>query len=142
MSEAVLVHPESAGQRFRRRYLLASLGGALILAWLALALLAPLAWAGAVIFFKRASTLPALGINLFKNVLAVGLLGATMLALGTHLPTDRPLVDWVRLGVSGLLGLALAWELNGVALRVGVPLFTVALVVLWGLSQRAGRRTT
>lgn len=41
MSEAVLVQPESAGQRFRRRYLLASLGGALILAWLALALLAP-----------------------------------------------------------------------------------------------------
>lgn len=81
------------------------------------ALLAPLAWAGAVIFFKRASTLPALGINLFKNVLAVVLLGGTMLALGTKLPTDRSVADWARLGVSGLLGLALADNLLFEGLR-------------------------
>jgi peptide/nickel transport system permease protein len=41
VSETVLVQPESAGQRFRRRYLLATLGGVLILAWLIAAILAP-----------------------------------------------------------------------------------------------------
>ena len=72
------------------------------------ALLAPLAWSVAVILFKRSSALPPLSMNLFKNVLAVVLLSLTLLVGGIGLPHDRPWQDWARLGVSGLLGLALA----------------------------------
>lgn len=72
------------------------------------ALLAPLTWSVAVILFKQSDGPPALSLNLFKNVAGIGLLGLTMLAVGIGIPHDRPLVDWVRLGVSGLVGLALA----------------------------------
>ncbi len=73
-----------------------------------LALLAPLAWSVAVIFFKRASTVPALSLNLFKNVFAIALLALTMLAFGIGVPTDRSLGDWLRLSASGIIGLAVA----------------------------------
>ena len=72
------------------------------------ALLAPLTWSVAVILFKRSDGPPALSLNLFKNVAGVVLLALTMLALGIRIPTDRSAVDWVRLGASGLIGLALA----------------------------------
>ncbi len=72
------------------------------------ALLAPLAWSVAVILFKQSDGAPALSLNLFKNVAGVGLLGLTMLVLGIGIPLDRSLSDWVRLGTSGLIGLALA----------------------------------
>lgn len=72
------------------------------------ALLAPLAWSVAVVLFKRSSDAPALSLNLFKNTLAIALLSVTMLVLGVAPPADRPLGDWARLVVSGLLGLAVA----------------------------------
>lgn len=72
------------------------------------ALLAPLAWSVAVVLFKRSSGAPAISLNLFKNVVAIGLLGVTLLVLGVPFPSERPVGDWVRLLASGLLGLAVA----------------------------------
>lgn len=72
------------------------------------ALLAPLAWSVAVILFRQSGAAPAVSLNLFKNTLAVVLLGLTLLIGHIPLPVDRPIGDWVRLALSGLLGLALA----------------------------------
>lgn len=72
------------------------------------ALLAPLAWAVAVILFKRSASAPPASLNLFKNALAIVLLSLTLLGLGEGLPADRPLADWARLAASGALGLAVA----------------------------------
>lgn len=71
------------------------------------ALLAPLAWSTAMILYKQTHA-PAVSINLFKNTLAVVLLAVTMLVIGEAPPADRPWTDWLRLGVSGLLGLSIA----------------------------------
>lgn len=71
------------------------------------ALLAPLAWSTAMILYKRTDA-PAVSINLFKNVLAVVLLGLTLLAMREPFPVDRSWSDWGRLALSGLLGLAIA----------------------------------
>ena len=71
------------------------------------ALLAPLAWSTAMILYKRTDA-PAVSINLFKNVLAVGLLGLTLVAMREPLPLGRSWGDWLRLALSGLLGLSLA----------------------------------
>ncbi len=71
------------------------------------ALLAPLAWSLAVIFYKRADALPPISMNLFKNSVAIALLSATMVALGVRIPMDRPMADWARLIGSGVIGLAL-----------------------------------
>lgn len=71
------------------------------------ALLAPLAWSVAVILYKRSAELPALSMNLFKNGLAVVLLGLTMLAAGIEFPAHRTLEDWGRLAGSGVIGLAI-----------------------------------
>jgi drug/metabolite transporter (DMT)-like permease len=72
------------------------------------ALLAPLCWAVAVILYRKTAGISALSMNLFKNCVAIVLLTFTLLALGIALPTDRPLGDWVRLVLSGLVGLAVA----------------------------------
>ncbi len=73
------------------------------------ALLAPMCWAVAMVLYRiaGANASPA-AMNLFKNVLATVLLSATLLVLGVSLPHDRSPEDWVRLVVSGLLGLAIA----------------------------------
>lgn len=72
------------------------------------ALLAPLAWAVAVILFKRSGSAPPASLNLFKNTGAVVLLTLTLGVLGVGPPADRPAADWARLVVSGVLGLAIA----------------------------------
>lgn len=72
------------------------------------AILAPLAWSVAVILFRKASTLPPETMNFFKNSVALVMLGLTMLALGVPLPSDRSLLDWLWVAVSGLMGLAFA----------------------------------
>lgn len=72
------------------------------------ALVAPLCWSVAIVFYRRSSVAaPAQSMTLFKNILATGLLLATMFVAGIHFPTDRPLGDWLRLAVSGILGLAI-----------------------------------
>jgi drug/metabolite transporter (DMT)-like permease len=71
------------------------------------ALLAPLVWSLAVILYKRTAA-PAVSINLFKNVLALGLLLGTLVLTEGAFPADRSAWDWGRLALSGLLGLALA----------------------------------
>lgn len=71
------------------------------------ALLAPMCWSIAVIFYRR-TQLPPIAMNLFKNVVAIGLLLVTLLALGVELPHDRPLSDWLRLVGSGIIGLSVA----------------------------------
>jgi drug/metabolite transporter (DMT)-like permease len=81
------------------------------------ALLAPLAWSFAVVLFRRSDAASPLSLNLFKNVFALGLLSLTLVAMGIPLPADRPLGDWLRLGASGLLGLAVADTLLFAGLR-------------------------
>lgn len=73
------------------------------------ALLAPMCWAVAMILYRLAGAgaSPA-AMNLFKNVLAMVLLGVTMLALGVELPQDRTDAEWLRLVVSGILGLGIS----------------------------------
>jgi len=72
------------------------------------ALIAPLCWAVGVILFRQSTAGRPIALNFFKNMLALGLLTLTMLATGTSVPLDRSATDWLRLAVSGILGLALA----------------------------------
>ena len=83
----------------------------------ALSLGCALAWGVSVIFFKRSEAASAQAVNLFKNTTACVLLGATLLATGGHFPRDRSPEDWVRIIVSGVLGLAVADMLFLAALR-------------------------
>lgn len=83
----------------------------------ACALLAALTWAMAVVLFRRSERVDAQGLNLFKNVVAALLLAATLPVLGLGVDWARSGEDWLRLVVSGVLGLALADTLVFVALR-------------------------
>ncbi len=71
-------------------------------------------WSVAVILFSRsldshaARPLRVEGVNIFKNSVAIVLLGATMLLLGTPVDWGRSAGDWALLTVSALLGLAAA----------------------------------
>lgn len=80
------------------------------------ALLAPLCWAVAVIGYRH-SDLPAISMNLFKNVVALLLLTATLGLLGAELPADRSATDWGILVASGVLGLVVADTLLLAGLR-------------------------
>jgi len=64
-------------------------------------------WALAVVLFKRGLRHSPEATNLFKNVFALVLLGATFVFLDLDFP-DRPREHWIRLGVSGILGIAVA----------------------------------
>ena len=68
------------------------------------ALLAPLCWSLAVVGYRK-SDLPPASMNLFKNSLALVLLSVTLIVASVPIPTDRPLIDWGILVVSGILGL-------------------------------------
>jgi drug/metabolite transporter (DMT)-like permease len=72
------------------------------------ALVAPLCWAVGVTLFRQSSAGRPIALNLFKNMLALGLLTLTMIATGTRVPLERDAGDWVRLAVSGVVGLAVA----------------------------------
>lgn len=83
----------------------------------ALALGAAVCWSTSVILFRRSEAIPPLGMNLFKNVLAVALLGVTLPVLGIGLDLERPAAEWARLAVSGVLGIAIADTATFAALR-------------------------
>ena len=83
----------------------------------ALALGAAMSWAIAVILFKRSEAVTPQGLNLFKNVVAIALLGVTLPLLGQGLQWQRPALDWGRLALSGVLGIAVADTLFFMALR-------------------------
>lgn len=73
------------------------------------ALLAPLCWSVAILLYRRSTDLASpMAMTLFKNCFAVLLLTVTLVGLGQGLPTDRSALDWLRLAVSGVLGLAVA----------------------------------
>jgi len=74
-----------------------------------LAISCALIWATAVILFRKSGeTVPPLGLNLFKNVLALVLFVPTSLVLGVALLPDASLNDYLLLLASGVIGLALA----------------------------------
>ncbi|MBI5544217.1 MAG: DMT family transporter [Deltaproteobacteria bacterium] len=88
----------------------------------ALSLGCALAWGVSVILFKRSEKASPYAINLFKNSAAFLLLGLTLLGLtltgqAAGLPTERSPEDWVRVIVSGVVGLAVADTLFLEALR-------------------------
>ena len=102
------------------------------------------AWGVSVILFKRSEEVSPQAMNLFKNGCAFVLLGVTLVATGGSIPTDRSPEDWVRIVVSGVLGLAVADTLFLEALRrlgagmmaiidcVYAPLVTLFSIVMLG----------
>jgi drug/metabolite transporter (DMT)-like permease len=92
----------------------------------ACALGAAMCWSTSLILFKRSESVTPLGMNLFKNVVAIVLLMVTMLALGLGFDSARSNEDWLRLVVSGVLGIAVADTLIFMALeRLGASLLAV-----------------
>lgn len=96
----------------------------------ACALGAALIWSISVILFKRSEAVSPLAMNLFKNVVALALLLATLPVLGVGLDLDRPPREWALLALSGVLGIAVADTLVFVALRrLGASLMAVCEAV-------------
>jgi drug/metabolite transporter (DMT)-like permease len=87
--------------------------------WLgdAMAVGCALAWACAVLAFRRVEGVAPAALNLFKNTFSVALLVPTMALLGIGLDLERSVEDWARLIVSGVLGLAVADTLFLAGLR-------------------------
>lgn len=92
------------------------------------ALLAAFTWALALTLFKRSGeTIPPLALNLFKNVIALALMAATLLFVDADVPAvASSWSDVAVLLISGILGIALAdtaffHSLN----RVGLGLVTI-----------------
>jgi drug/metabolite transporter (DMT)-like permease len=99
-------------------------------------------WALAVVLFRRSGeTLPAFELNLFKNVLATVLMGATVLLLGQSLLPAFTTGEWLIVLGSGVVGIAIAdtWYLRALnlmgAARTGITasLFSPFVVVLSAL---------
>ena len=75
----------------------------------ALSALAPLAWAIAVILFRRAGNdVAPVPLNLFKSAVGLALLLLTMLVIGDPSWRETSTTDLVVLAVSGVIGVALA----------------------------------
>lgn len=93
------------------------------------ALAAALTWSVSVILFKRTERFEGatpLGMNLFKNVVAAVLLVATLAVLREPIPLGRSQADWLRLTLSGVLGIGVADTLIFMALRrLGAGLLAV-----------------
>jgi drug/metabolite transporter (DMT)-like permease len=72
-----------------------------------LALLSPLAWSFAVILYRKTGeTVPAVALNLFKNVLATLLFGGSLLLLGQTAPEGVDGGHYGLLLLSGAIGIA------------------------------------
>lgn len=116
----------------------------------ALALGSALTWSTGIILFKRSESIRPLGLNLFKNVVGIALLGVTLLVMGEGFNRERPASDWLRLVVSGILGIGIADTLVFMALRrLGPALLaivdcvyapTIVLVSVLFLGERVGLR--
>lgn len=67
-------------------------------------------WAVAVVLFRRSGDdVAPLALNLFKNVLGVGLLSLTLLVTGNpFFPAELEVGDWAILMASGVIGIAAA----------------------------------
>lgn len=83
----------------------------------AMAIGCALAWAIAVMTFRRAREVDPVALNLFKNVVATALLLPTMALVGVGFDLSRSASDWGLLALSGVLGLALADSLFLAGLR-------------------------
>ncbi|WP_376696369.1 DMT family transporter [Wenzhouxiangella sp. EGI_FJ10305] len=96
-------------------------------------------WALAVVLFRRSGeTLPAFELNLFKNLLATGLMVPTILIVdGISWPGYSPF-EWLVVALSGIVGIAIAdtWYLRALNLmgasRTGVTasLYSPFVIVL------------
>lgn len=113
------------------------------------ALGAALTWAMAVVLFKRSGEhLPPVPLNLFKNLVGLVLLGATLAALGGALEPFRTVsrADLAILAASGFLGIALAdsllfYGLNAVGVgRVAVVECTYSPFVIGFSALLLGER--
>ena len=94
-----------------------------------LSVVAALIWAASVVLFRMSGRdMPPLALNFFKNIVATLLLMATFVVLGQDLLRDAPLLDYVLLAVSGVIGIAVADTL----------FFKSLNIVGAGLSQIAG----
>lgn len=83
----------------------------------AMAIGCAVAWALAVLAFRRLRDVDPVALNTFKNVVASVLLVLTMLALGIPIDRGRGAWDWLALALSGVLGLAVADTLFLAGLR-------------------------
>ena len=85
-------------------------------------------WALAVVMFKMSGeTLSPTALNLFKGIVSLVLLVPTLWVMGEPLfPPEQTAGDWLRLGLSGVLGITLADNLFFMALkRIGAGLWAV-----------------
>lgn len=91
------------------------------------AIAAALLWASAVIMFKKSGDiLSPTALNLLKGIVTLSLLVPTLWISGTPLIPERPLHDWLLLGLSGVVGITLADNFFFMALkRLGAGLWAV-----------------
>ena len=74
-----------------------------------LAVVTAITWALAVIFFKRSGeAVRPMGLNLFKNILAIVLFLPTIYVFGESLLRRAPATDYLLLLASGALGIGIA----------------------------------
>ena len=74
-----------------------------------MALATAVIWSFAIILFKKSGeTVHPLGLNLFKNTLAMLMIPATMMIFGQAIFFPAPFQDYLLLMVSGLLGIGIA----------------------------------
>ncbi|MEO0113904.1 MAG: DMT family transporter [candidate division WOR-3 bacterium] len=92
-----------------------------------LALLSALAWAFAVILFKKSGeTVHPIGLNLFKNLLAMLLLLPTMTIFGEQLLRPVALKEYAIFLLSGILGMAIGDTFFFMSLnRIGASLSAI-----------------
>jgi drug/metabolite transporter (DMT)-like permease len=92
-----------------------------------LATTAALCWAIGVIFFKKAGEhLPPLSLNLFKGTIGFILLTPTLPLAGETFFPDVSLEAWILLGLSGVMGIAIADTLFFISLeKLGAGLTAV-----------------
>ncbi len=91
------------------------------------AILSGLFWAIAVCFFKRGGqNMPAISLNLFKNIIGVGLFAITLPVVGQSLLIDVPISDYLLLVASGVVGMTLGDTVFFAALkRMGASLWAI-----------------